>query len=181
MNGIPADVFNHHIMPAACENQTLRAELTRVRNQLDSKTLLVDYLRCELMRTMCESSGNVEHYDIYGNGEIEDEHNKPTRGIDDFRVNVVGRDTLKEYRVLKLCESPVPTEVQTLKILNWWIEPCYRLTDTVSIQILTTEEREAELIPMYNGERDENGHDAFSRPDCIYYMNFMIEQDHRRT
>ena len=49
----------------------------------------------------------------------------------------------------------------------------------MSIQILAAEEREAELIPMYNGE--ENGHDAFSRPECIYYMNFMIEQDHRRS
>ena len=53
-----------------------------------------------------------------------------------------------------------------MKILNWWGA---KLTDTLSIQILTAEEREAELIHMHNGEDDK----AFTRPELIYCMDFM--------
>ena len=167
MNGIPADVFNHHIMPAACENQTLRAELTRVRNQLDSKTSLVDNLRCELMRRMCDLGDKLQYWDIYGNGEIEEEWNKPTRGIDDFRLNLISSSTFNRIRVLKLVDSSVPNKEQLIKILNFWMGgfiPCPE-----QIQILTAEERDAELIPMHNGEDDE----AFTRPELIYCMEFM--------
>jgi hypothetical protein len=35
---IPADVFNFHIMPAACENESLRNKLTNVKNELEEST-----------------------------------------------------------------------------------------------------------------------------------------------
>ena len=170
MNGIPADVFNHHIMPAACENQTLRAELTRVRNQLDSKTSLVDYLRCELMMKMCELGDKLCYSDIYGNGEIEEEWNKPTRGIDDFRLNLISSSTFNRFRVLKLVDSSVPNKEQLIKILNFWGIK-FKEYRPEQIQILTAEERDAELIPMHNGEDFKQ--EAFKRPRLIYCMEFM--------
>ena len=168
MNGIPADVFNHHIMPAACENQSLRTELTRLRNQLESETSMKVYLRAELMRSLCTLAGKLWYHDIYGIGDTDNNYGKPTRGIDDFRVNIMGGATLKEFRVLKFVDSSVPAEEQLMKILNWWGA---KLTDTLSIQILTAEEREAELIQMHNGEDDK----AFTRPELIYCMDFMLE------
>ena len=170
MNGIPADVFNHHIMPAACENQTLRAELTRVRTALEEETSMNMYLRCELMRSLCSLADRLNWYDVYGMGDTDNNYGKPTRGIDDFRVNIIGGETLKEYRVFKMVESPVPTETQTMKILNFFGN---RLTDTLSVQILTSAEREAELILMHNGEEDG---DAFTRPEFIYCMQFMYKK-----
>jgi hypothetical protein len=166
MNGIPADVFNFHIMPAACENQSLRTELTRLRNQLESETSMKVYLRAELMRSLCTLGDRLWYHDIYGLGDMDNNYGKPTRGIDDFRVNIMGGATLKEIRVLKFVESSVPTEEQLMKILNWWGA---KLTDTLSIQILTAQEREAELIQMHNGEDDK----AFTRPELIYCMDFM--------
>ena len=169
MNGIPADVFNHHIMPAACENQTLRAELTKVRTALEEETSMNMYLRFNLLRHFCSLADKVWYHSIYGMGDMDNNYGKPTIGIDDFRVNIVGGETLKEYRVLKLVESPVPTEAQTMKILN-----CFgnQLTDTLSVQMLSAEEREAEMIPMHNGE----GQEAFTRPELIYCMQFMYKK-----
>ena len=166
MNSIPADVFNFHIMPTACENQSLRTELTRLRNQLESETSMKVYLRAELMRSLCTLGDRLNWCDIYGLRDMDNNYGKPTRGIDDFRVNIIGGETLKEIRVLKFVESSVPTEEQLMKILNWWgAKP----TDTLSIQILTAQEREAELIQMHNGEDDK----AFTRPELIYCMDFM--------
>lgn len=166
MNGIPADVFNHHIMPAACENQTLRAELTRVRTALESETSMNMYLRFNLMRHFCRLADKLWYHDIYGLGDMDNNYGKPTRGIDDFRINIVGGETLKEYRVFKMVESSVPTEEQVMKILNHFGA---QLTDISAVQILTAEERQAELINMHNGEDDK----AFTRPELIHCMDFM--------
>jgi hypothetical protein len=99
---------------------------------------------------------------------MDNNYGKPTRGIDDFRVNIVGRETLKEYRMFKMVESSVPTDEQVMKILNRFGA---QLTDISAVQILTAEEREAELINMYNG--GDFGHQAFTRPELIYCMEFM--------
>ena len=166
MNGIPSDVFNHHIMPAACENQTLRAELTRVRTALESETSMNMYLKFDLMRHFCTLADKLWYHDIYGLGDMDNNYGKPTRGIDDFRINIVGGETLKEYRVFKMVESSVPTEEQVMKILNHFGA---QLTDISAVQILTAEERQAELINMHNGEDDK----AFTRPELIHCMDFM--------
>ena len=169
MNSISADVFNHHIMPAACESQTLRTELARVRNLLESKTSMNQFLRLEMMTYLCSMKKLLYHH-IYGVGDTqENDFGIPKRGIDDFRVNIVGGETLKEYRVFKLVESPVPTAEQTTKLLVWWGN---NLTDATSIQILTAEERQAELIPMHCGLDAK----AFIRPELIYCMDFMHEE-----
>ena len=106
------------------------------------------------------------YHDIYGLGDMDNNYGKPTRGIDDFRINIVGGETLKEYRMFKMVESSVPTEEQIMKILNHFGA---QLTDISAVQILTAEERQAELINMHNGEDDK----AFTRPELIHCMDFM--------
>mgnify|MGYP006099731955 FL=1 len=65
-----------------------------------------------------------------------------------------------------MVESSVPTEEQVMKILNHFGA---QLTDISAVQILTAEERQAELINMHNGEDDK----AFTRPELIHCMDFM--------
>jgi hypothetical protein len=167
MNGIPADVFNFHIMPAACENQSLRTKLTNVKNKLDESFLTNDYLRFKFMEQFCLASRlGASWDDIYDCGI---DYGKPKLGIDDFRFNIVNQEgaTLKEFRVFKLVEIPILTVQQIQKLLHNY--GCHKY-DSLTIQILTVEEREAELEPYHNGEGDEQWH----RPENIFFMPFMI-------
>ena len=167
MNSIPADVFNFHIMPAACENQSLRTELTNVKNKLDESTFTNEYLRFKFMEQFCITSRLGSSWeDIY---DFEIDYGKPKLGIDDFRFNIVKEGaTLKEFRVFKLVESPILTVQQTQKLLHRY--GCHEY-DSFTIQILTAEEREAELEPFHHGEGDEQWH----RPERIFFMDFMYE------
>ena len=167
MNSIPADVFNFHIMPAASENQSLRTELTNVKNKLDESTFTNEYLRFKFMEQFCITSRLGSSWeDIY---DFEIDYGKPKLGIDDFRINIVKDGvTLKEFRVLKFVEIPILTVQQTQKFLHRW--GCHEY-DNFTIQILTAEEREAELEPFHHGEGDEQWH----RPERIFFMDFMYE------
>ena len=167
MNGIPADVFNFHIMPAACENQSLRTKLTNVKNKLDESFLTNDYLRFKFMEQFCIASRLGASWNHIYDCEID--YGKPKLGIDDFRFNIVNQEgaTLKEFRVFKLVEIPILTVQQIQKLLHYY--GCHKY-DSLTIQILTVEEREAELEPYHNGEGDEQWH----RPENIFFMPFMI-------
>jgi len=118
---------------------------------------------------MCDLGDKLQYWDIYGNGEIEEEWNKPTRGIDDFRLNLLSSSTFNRIRVLKLVDSSVPNKEQLIKILNFWGIK-FKEYRPEQLQILTAEERDAELIPMHNGEDDG---EVFTRPELIYCMEFM--------
>ena len=173
MNGIPADVFNFHIMPAACENESLRTELANVKNKLDESTLTNGYLRFKLLEHLCSTSRlGTSWIDIY---DFEIDYGKPKLGIDDFRFNIVKEGaTLKEFRVFKLVESPVLNVQQAQKLLHRY--GCHEY-DSLTIQILTVEEREAELEPYHNGEGDEQWH----RPEKICFMDLTNLQSEINT
>jgi len=173
MNSIPADVFNFHIMPAACENQSLRNELTNVKNKLDESFLTNEYLRFKLMEHLCSTSRiGTSWYDIY---DCEFDYGKPKLGIDDFRFNIVKEGaTLKDFRVFKLVESPILTVQQTQKLLHRY--GCHEY-DSLTIQILTVKEREAELEPYHNGEGDEQWH----CPEKICFMDLTNLQSEINT
>ena len=118
------------------------------------------------MKHLCRTSRlGTSWIDIY---DFEVDYGKPKLGIDDFRFNIVKDGvTLKEFRVLKLVESPVLTVQQTQKLLHHY--GCHKY-DNLTIQILTVEEGEAELEPFHNGEGDEQWH----RPEITFFMDFML-------
>ena len=167
---IPTDVFNFHIMPAACENESLRNELTNVKNKLEESTGMNKYLRYNLMEKFCVCSRlGASWEDIYIN-ECEVDYGKPKLGIDDFRFNIVKEGaTLKEFRVLKFVELPILTIQQIQQLLHRY--GCHKY-DSLSIQILTVEEREAELEPDQNGEGDEPD-EQWHRSELLF-LRFMI-------
>ena len=173
MNGIPVDVFNFHIMPAACDNESLRTELANVKNKLDESTLTNGYLRFKLLEHLCSTSRlGTSWIDIY---DFEIDYGKPKLGIDDFRFNIVKDGvTLKEFRVLKFVEIPILTVQQTQKFLHRW--GCHEY-DNFTIQILTAEEREAELEPFDNGEGDEQ----WNWPERMFYMDLTNLQSEINT
>ena len=119
------------------------------------------------MEHLCSTSRlGTSWIDIY---DFEIDYGKPKLGIDDFRFNIVKEGaTLKEFRVFKLVESPILTVQQTQKLLHRY--GCHKY-DNFTIQILTAEEREAELEPFHHGEGDEQWH----RPERIFFMDFMYE------
>ena len=155
-------------MPAACENQSLRTKLANVKNKLDESFLTNGYLRFNLLEHLCRTSRlGTSWYDIYG---FEVDYGKPKLGIDDFRFNIVKEGaTLKEFRVLKFVESPVLNVQQTQTLLHHY--GCHKY-DSFTIQILTAEEREAELEPFHRGESDEQWH----RPERMFFMDFTLLQ-----
>ena len=161
---IPTDVFNFHIMPAACENESLRNELTNVKNELEESTGMNKLLRYNLMDKFCCCSRlGASWEDIYI-FDCEVDYGKPKLGIDDFRFNIVKEGaTLREFRVLKFVELPILTIQQIQQLLHRY--GCHKY-DSLSIQILTVEEREAELEPYHRGESDEPWH----RPELMYFM-----------
>ena len=163
---IPTDVFNFHIMPAACENESLRNELTNVKNKLEESTGMNKYLRYNLMQRFCLVRASTSWNDIYIYDD-EVDYGKPKLGIDDFRFNIVKEGaTLKEFRVLKFVELPILTIQQIQQLLHGY--GCHKY-DSLSIQILTVEEREAELEPDQNGEGDEPD-EQWHRPELLYFM-----------
>ena len=161
---IPTDVFNFHIMPAACENESLRNELTNVKNELEESTSMNKLLRYNLMERFCLVRASTSWNDIYIYDD-EVDYGKPKLGIDDFRFNIVKEGaTLREFRVLKFVELPILTIQQIQQLLHRY--GCHKY-DSLSIQILTVEEREAELEPdLHEDQRVVPWH----RPELLYFM-----------
>ena len=127
---------------------------------------------------------------IYGTGELVDGNGEilfgknfaDFQGIDDFRANVMNARgvILKEYRVFKLAESPVPSETQVRNMLRWYGA---KGTSSIQIRILTAEEREAELewAPDSDEEWDEANEleptpadRAWKRPEFLPCFDHMI-------
>lgn len=80
LNNIPDDVFKAHIMPMSSETESLRAELDKVKQQLNKEKASADYLRVEYMNAcarmgdyeMCDKQAMIDHYyfEISCDGEV---------------------------------------------------------------------------------------------------------------
>ena len=99
---IPDDVFKEHIMPMSSEAESLRAELTRVKQQLKKEKASADFMRIEMMSCMC--FGNKSDWQ-------EDE-----RMIDHYYFKISRDGTLvHQFKVFKLKDWPMPTEAELLE------------------------------------------------------------------
>ena len=94
------------------------------------------------------------------------------QGIDDFRVNVMDARgaILREYRVFKFVESPVPSEAQVRNMLLFYGAALF----AGEIKILTAEERDAELALDLNAEWPTPADRAWERPEFLPCFDYML-------
>ena len=149
---IPDDIFTHHIMPAASEAESLRAELASVKEQLSSKIIFDHQLRFDLMKLMVKKRCSIVDLYDYGfhvmrRAVVEEAVGKPLFAIDDFRFNVFQDETLYKFRVLKFTENPVPNKTEIQRILDRFgrLDKCSKN----DIYILTAEEHAAEIAKFW--------------------------------
>ena len=105
LNNIPDAVFKAHIMPMSSETESLRAELDKVKQQLNKEKASADYLRVEYMNAICHAR------------MIDSEENNKQAMIDHyyFEISCDG-EVIHSFKAYKLKEWPTPNEADVLKI-----------------------------------------------------------------
>ena len=157
---IPDDVFTHHIMPAASEAESLRAELASVKEQLSSTISFNFKVRFDLMKLMVKKRCSIVDLYDYGfhvmrRAVVEEAVGKPLFAIDDFRFNVFQDETLYKFRVLKFTENPVPNKTEIQRILDRFGVRVVESVDSNDIYILTAEEHAAEIAKFWQQKNGE--------------------------
>ena len=105
LNNIPDAVFKAHIMPMSSETESLRAELTRVKNQLKKEKASADFMRVEMMSCIC--SDRMGDYERCNKQAMIDHYY--------FEISCDG-EVIHSFKAFKLKEWPTPNEADVLKI-----------------------------------------------------------------
>ena len=105
LNNIPDEVFKAHIMPMSTETESLRAELDKVKQQLNKEKASADYLRVEYMNAICHARTN----------DCEENHKQAMIDHYYFEISCDG-EVIHSFKAFKLKEWPTPNEADVLKI-----------------------------------------------------------------